>query len=117
MATGRGASQRVALYPPGRHGGQAQPGGAVDRTPCGTEGESRFQGWSEDGTRLLSTGVDNGARLLYICGDTCRHADTVAGARGYVTPPDHARTDRLSVVEEATMIDLAAYVLEPLWQE
>ena len=102
---------------PGRHGAQAQPGGAVDGTPCGTEGERRFQGWSEDGARLLYTGVDNGARLLYICGDTCRHADTAAGVRGHVTHPDHDRTDCLSVAEEATMIDLAAYVLEPLWQD
>jgi hypothetical protein len=31
---------------------------------------------SEDGERLLYTGVDNGDPLLYIYGDTCRHADT-----------------------------------------
>src|SRR5215471_4284546 len=117
MATGRGASQHVSLCHPGRHGGQAQPGRAVDRTQCGTEGESRFQGLSEDGERLLSTGVDNGEHLLYICGDTCRHADTAAGARGHVTRPDYGLIDRLCVAEEATMIDLAAYVLEPLWQE
>ena len=46
-----------------------------------------------------------------------RHADPAEGVRGHVTPPDHERTDRLSVAEEATMIDLAAYVLEPLWQD
>src|SRR6266581_136953 len=38
-------------------------------------------------------------------------------ARGHVTHPDHDPTDRLSVAEEAAMINLAAYVLEPLHQE
>ena len=38
--------------------------------------------WSEDGERLLSTCVDNGARLHYICIDTCRHAATADRARG-----------------------------------
>ena len=89
----------------------------MNRTQCGTDGDSRFQGLSEEGERLLYTGVDNGDPLLYICGDTCRHADTADGVRGHVTHPDHDRTDRLSVAEEAAMIDLAAYVLEPLWQE
>src|SRR5215468_4332200 len=72
---------------------------------------------AEDGARLLSTCVDNGERLLYICGDTCRHADPADGVRGHVTPPDHDPPDRLSVAEEATMIDLAAYGLEPLHQD
>src|SRR5262245_9003730 len=67
--------------------------------------------------RLLSTCVDNGARLLYICMDTCRHADTADGTRGHVTHPDYDPTDRLSVAEEAAMIDLATYGLEPLHHE
>src|SRR5215831_3987823 len=54
---------------------------------------------------------------LYICVDTCRHADPAESARGHVTHPDHDPPDRLSVAEEAAMIDLAAYVLEPLYQE
>src|SRR5215467_7350981 len=53
----------------------------------------------------------------YICVDPCRHAAPAEGARGHVTPPDHDPPDRLSVAEEAAMIDLAAYVLEPLHQE
>src|SRR5437867_8722688 len=65
----------------------------------------------------LSTCVDNGERILYICVDTCRHANTADGARGHVTHPDQDLTNRLSVAEEATMIDLAAYVLEPLHQD
>src|SRR6266436_8496346 len=65
----------------------------------------------------LSTCVDNGERILYICVDTCRHADPADGARGHVTPPDLDPPDRLAVAEEAAMIDLAAYVLEPLHQE
>src|SRR5215831_19738796 len=72
---------------------------------------------AEGGARLLSTCVDNGARILYICVDTCRHADTAEGARGHVTHPDHDLTDRLCVAEEATMIDLATYGLEPLHHE
>src|SRR6266702_7525748 len=68
-------------------------------------------------TAHASTCVDNGARILYICVDTCRHADTADRARGHVTHPDHDPPDRLSVAEEAAMIDLAAYVLEPLHQE
>src|SRR5215467_9321059 len=67
--------------------------------------------------RLLSTCIDNGARILYICVDTCRHADPADGARGHVTHPDHDPPDRLSGAEEAAMIDLAAYVLEPLHQD
>src|SRR5215831_19609319 len=66
---------------------------------------------------LLSTCVDNGARLLYICRDTCRRADLADGTRGHVTPPDYDPLDRLSGAEEAAMIDLAAYGLEPLHQE
>ena len=31
-----------------------------------TDGDRCFQGWSEDGARLLSTCVDNGERILYI---------------------------------------------------
>src|SRR5262249_17908195 len=50
---------------------------------------------------LLATCVDNGARILYICVDTCRHADPADGARGHVTPPDHAPPDHLSAAEEA----------------
>src|SRR5262245_11727596 len=42
---------------------------------------------------------------------------TLRGARGHVTHPDHDPPGRLSVAEEAAMIDLAAYVLEPLHQE
>src|SRR5438128_10451922 len=80
-------------------------------------GDSHFQVWSEDGARLLSTCVDNDERILYICVDTCRHADPADGARGHVTHPDHDPPDRLSGAEEAAMIDLAAYVLEPLHQE
>src|SRR5215467_9682546 len=53
----------------------------------------------------------------YICVDPCRHAAPAEGARGHVTPPDHDPPDRLSVAEEAAMIDLAAYRLEPLHQE
>jgi len=112
---------------PGRHGGRAQLGGAaVRRLVQGskrrekgvfTDGASRFQVWSEDGARLLSTCVDNGARLLYICVDTCRQAATAEGARGHVTPPAQAPSARLSVAEEAAMIDFAAYVLEPLHQD
>src|SRR5215510_10070108 len=51
-----------------------------------------------------------------MCGHVpaCR---TAAGARGHVTHPDHDPPDRLSVAEEAAMIDLATYVLEPLHQE
>src|SRR5215475_9493598 len=67
--------------------------------------------------RLLSTCIDNGARILYICVDTCRHADPAESARGHVTHLDPDPPDRLSVAEEAAMIDLAAYVLEPLHQE
>src|SRR4029077_1828987 len=51
------------------------------------------------------------------CVDTCRHADPADGARGHVTHPDHDPPDRLSAAEEAAMIDLAAYVLEPLHQD
>src|SRR5499427_4184633 len=65
----------------------------------------------------VSPCVDNGARLLYICVDTCRHADPAESARGHVPPPDQDFPDRRSVAEEAAMIDLAAYVLEPLYQE
>src|SRR5262245_36702475 len=67
--------------------------------------------------RHRSTCVDNGARLLYICVDTCRHAATAEGARGHVPHPDHDPPARLSGAEEAAMIDLAAYGLEPLHQE
>ena len=49
--------------------------------------------------------------------DTDRHADTADGARGHVTHPDQDPTDRLSGAEEAAMIDLAAYMLEPLHQD
>src|SRR5262245_22010220 len=42
---------------------------------------------------------------------------TLRGARGHVTHPDPDPPDRLSAAEEAAMIDLAAYVLEPLHQE
>src|SRR5258706_8822971 len=109
-------------FAPCRHGRARQAqhrevGAVVDRTQFGTAGDSRFQVLSEDGARLLSTCVDNGERILYICVDTCRHADPADGARGYVTHPDQEPTDRLSVAEEATMIDLAAYVLEPLHQD
>ena len=54
----------------------------MDRAHCGTDGDRRFQGWAEDGARLLSPGVDNSARLLYICMDTCLHADPAESARG-----------------------------------
>src|SRR5262244_3259564 len=53
----------------------------------------------------------------YICVDPCRHADPAEGARGHVTPPDYDPPDHLSGAEEAAMIDLAAYGLEPLHQE
>src|SRR5215467_5780811 len=53
----------------------------------------------------------------YICVDPCRHAAPAEGARGHVTPPDHDPPNRLSVAEEAIMIDLAAYGLELLHQE
>src|SRR4030095_9230223 len=92
-------------------------GAAVDRTHCGTDGDRCFQGWSEDGARLLSPGVDNSARLLYICVDPCRHAATAEGTRGHGIHPDPEITDRLSVAEEAAMIDLGTYVLDPLHQE
>src|SRR5262245_21242674 len=51
-----------------------------------------------------------------MCGHVpaCR---TAAGTRGHVTHPDYGPTDRLSVAEEAIMIDLAAYGIEPLHQE
>src|SRR5499427_6464864 len=65
----------------------------------------------------VSPCVDNGARLLYICVDTCRHADPAESARGHVPPPDQDFPDRRSVAEETAMIDLAAYGLEPLHQE
>jgi hypothetical protein len=52
----------------------------VDRAHCGTYGDRRFQEWSEDGARLLSPGIDNSTRLLYICVDTCRYA-AIAGGR------------------------------------
>src|SRR6266566_2628570 len=68
-------------------------------------------------TANASTCVDNGARLLYIYVDTCQHADPADSARGHVTHHDHDPPDRLSVAEEAAMIDLATYVLEPLHQE
>src|SRR5262245_23902642 len=42
---------------------------------------------------------------------------TLRGARGHVTHPDPDPPDRLSAAEEAAMIDLAAYVLEPLHQD
>src|SRR5262245_24528522 len=70
-----------------------------------------------DGNASAPPCVDNGARSLYICADTCRHADPADGTRGHVTPPDHDPPDRLSVAEEAAMIDLAAYGLEPLHQD
>src|SRR5215831_6858551 len=44
----------------------------------------------------------------------CRHSGSCAR---HVTHPDHDPTNRLSVAEEATMIDLAIYGLEPLHQE
>jgi predicted ATPase/GAF domain-containing protein len=46
-----------------------------------------------------------------------RHADSAEGVRGHVIQPDQELTDRLSVAEEAAMIDLTAYVLKPLWQD
>src|SRR5438105_10959925 len=107
---------------PCRHGRARQAphragGAAVDRAHGGTDGDRRFQVWSEDGTRLLSTCVDNSARLLstcvdnsarllYIYVDTCRHADPAEGARGHVTHPDHDPPARLAGAEEAAMIDL-----------
>src|SRR5215470_17662331 len=107
---------------PCRHGRARQAphragGAAVDKARCGTDGDRRFQGWSEDGARLLSPGVDNSARLLYIYVDPGRHAATAEGARGHGRHPDPEITDRLFVAEEAAMIDLATYVLEPLHQE
>ena len=61
---------------PGRHGGRAPRGGAAvwrlvegsTRREKGvfTDGASRFQVLAEDGARLLSTCVDNGACLLYM---------------------------------------------------
>src|SRR5262245_398092 len=42
---------------------------------------------------------------------------TLRGARGHVTHPDPDPPDRLSAAEEAAMIDLAAYELEPLPHE
>src|SRR5262249_25082448 len=44
-------------------------------------------------------------------------AATAEGARDHGIHPAPEITDRLSVVEEAAMIDLATYVLEPLHQE
>ena len=82
--TARPAGGSVA---PCRHGRARQAphragGAAVDRAHCGTDGDRRFQGWSEDGARFLSPGVDNSARLLYICVDPCRYAATADRARG-----------------------------------
>src|SRR5262245_20040503 len=89
----------------------------MDRAHCGTDGDRRVQGWSEEGARLFSPGIDNSARLLYICVDPCRHAATAEGARGHGIHPDPEITGRLSVAEEAAMIDLAAYARAPLYQE
>src|SRR5215468_1036766 len=51
-----------------------------------------------------------------MCGPVpaCRHSGSCAR---HVTHPDHDPPGRLSVAEEAAMIDLATYVLEPLHQE
>src|SRR5262245_1893148 len=53
----------------------------------------------------------------YIGVDPCRPADPADGAHGHVTHPDQDPPDGLSGAEEAAMIDLAAYVLEPLHHE
>src|SRR5215510_1139223 len=70
--------------------------------------------WRASSPPVLTTAH---ASSTYICVDTCRHADPAEGARGHVTHPDPDPPDHLSGAEEAAMIDLAAYGLEPLHQE
>src|SRR5215510_11397014 len=112
----RCASQRVSRWRPGMarwpriawRCGSAEVGGGQQE-----KGEGCLHGW-----RSPLPGVVRGRRTLplhmYGHVPACRHSGSCAR---HVTHPDHDPPGRLSVAEEAAMIDLAAYVLEPLHQE